>query len=78
MEKKIKEQLDNICRYCEMAHTLQDSDTMLCDKKGLVNAGYHCRNFRYDPLKRVPGKARTVPALEFIPLDELKDQEEKQ
>ena len=26
----------------------------MCIKKGVVPAGYSCRSFKYDPLKRVP------------------------
>jgi len=42
---------------------------MLCEKKGVVDAGYHCRRFCYDPLKRDPGVPRSAPSLEFVPLD---------
>ena len=64
-----KKDLDRLCRCCEFAHALQDEDAMLCEKKGIVNAGYHCRSFRYDPLKRDPGARRAAPQLEYIPLD---------
>lgn len=75
METKQKKNMEKLCRYCELAHTLQDEDTMLCDKKGVVDAGYHCRHFRYDPLKRIPGKIRIVPAMEFVPLETTEDEE---
>ena len=26
----------------------------MCDKKGVMSAGSHCRAFKYDPLKRIP------------------------
>ncbi len=29
-------------------------DQVLCPHKGIVDAGYHCRKFRYTPLKRNP------------------------
>ncbi|MFR4562548.1 MAG: hypothetical protein ACLT5P_15985 [Flavonifractor plautii] len=31
-----------------------DEEQVVCDKKGVMSAGSHCRSFRYDPLKRVP------------------------
>jgi len=70
MEKKQKNSLGKMCRWCELAHCLQDEDTMLCDKKGVVRSDYVCRNFRYDPLKRVPGQAKSIPALQFVPLED--------
>ena len=54
--KKKSPEIDRICKYCELASALNDPDRMLCHKKGIVNAGYSCRAFQYDPLKRDPGK----------------------
>ena len=31
---------------------------MICQKYGVVPAEHHCRKFRYDPLKRVPGRLK--------------------
>ena len=56
-QKKQKPELDKLCKYCELAAPLFNPDEMLCQKRGVVNAGYHCRAFRYDPLKRDPGPA---------------------
>ena len=72
MKTKMKE-LECICRYCENASCLQTESQMLCKKKGVVNAVYTCRAFRYDPLKRDPGKIRSVPPLEFVDLDESEE-----
>ena len=70
MDKKQKNSLEKMCRVCEWAHGLQDEDTMLCEKKGVVQSDYFCRHFRYDPLKRIPGQTKSIAALEYIPLDE--------
>ena len=43
------------CAYCARANEL-DEDTCLCAKRGVVSAGYKCRSFKYDPLRRVPPK----------------------
>ncbi len=62
-QKKQKPELDTLCKYCELALSLHNPDEMLCQKRGVVNAGYHCRAFRYDPLKRDPGPAVKPEAL---------------
>lgn len=31
---------------------------MICQHCGVVPCEHHCRRFRYDPLKRVPGRAK--------------------
>ena len=41
------------CSYCQRGKAVTP-DTVLCKKKGVVEAGGHCRAFQYDPLKRVP------------------------
>lgn len=41
------------CLYCARGTQLKE-DSILCKKKGVVQAGGHCRAFQYDPLKRVP------------------------
>jgi hypothetical protein len=50
------------CRICENAAcVIAGDDTALCEKKGVVAGGYHCRQYRYDPLKREP---HVLPLLE--------------
>lgn len=41
------------CSYCQRGKALE-ADTVLCIKKGIMEAGSSCPSFRYDPLKRVP------------------------
>lgn len=43
------------CVYCVHKSELDDN-TGLCDIRGPVNLNFHCRKFRYDPLKRIPPK----------------------
>ena len=45
--------IDPRCAYCAKGSPLE-KDTVLCPKKGVVNAGSSCRSFKYDPFKRVP------------------------
>ncbi|MBQ3706808.1 MAG: hypothetical protein II889_02765 [Clostridia bacterium] len=69
---KADDRIEKICKYCAAAETLSDPDSMLCRRLGVVKASFCCRRFRYDPLKRTPGRPRkTVPGeeLEFPEID---------
>ncbi len=68
--KKTQPQIDKLCKYCEMASALNDPDTMLCHKRGIVNAGYVCRLFRYDVLKRDPG---ALPRLSLADVSDIQE-----
>jgi len=57
---KRSRELDKACAYCENASVLHDRDFMLCSERGVVSAGYSCRHFSYDPLKRVPMPRRPI------------------
>ena len=48
-----KKEIETRCAYCARGTQLEEQ-TILCKKKGVVEAGGHCRSFQYDPLKRVP------------------------
>ena len=41
------------CTYCEKGSPINERE-VVCPRKGVVPAEFHCRLFRYDPLKRVP------------------------
>ena len=43
------------CSYCKRSAPL-DRETVMCPKRGVMSASDSCRQFRYDPLKRVPPK----------------------
>ena len=48
-----RKEIEPRCAYCQHAAET-GGDTLLCAHKGPVSAAFHCRRFRYDPLKRVP------------------------
>ena len=48
-----QKKIDPRCAYCARARTLSE-EQVVCDKKGVMSVGSHCRSFKYDPLKRVP------------------------
>ena len=47
-------EITKCCALCEKATKLQDVNTVLCRKRGVVSSEYCCAKFSYDPLKRVP------------------------
>jgi molybdenum cofactor biosynthesis enzyme MoaA len=48
------------CEYCKRGRLAADGETVLCLKKGPVDRNFHCRHYKYDILKREPGK-QTLP-----------------
>ncbi|MCQ2407721.1 MAG: hypothetical protein MJ065_04240 [Oscillospiraceae bacterium] len=44
------------CEYCEFGNRSSDGNKVLCTKKGMVDAEFHCPKFQYSPLKRIPVK----------------------
>ncbi len=59
------------CERCLFSAFDSNSDTLLCEKKGLVPRGSSCFRFRYDPLKRAPRVTPDIPkpAAEELTLD---------
>ena len=50
-----RKKIERFCTYCQYAGKI-DKDTMVCQHYGVVPCEHHCRRFRYDPLKRIPGR----------------------
>ena len=48
-----EKKMDPRCAYCQRCAPL-DEESVMCIKRGVVPAGFHCRAFKYDPLKWVP------------------------
>lgn len=68
MKRKLYgENIDKSCGYCEHGKAAPDGETVLCIKKGVVTPDFHCRRFKYDPLKRVPKRRPPLP--EYSPED---------
>lgn len=61
-----RKKIERSCVYC-IYGTKLDEDTILCSKKGMKTVEDKCRKFQYDPLKRVPAKAK---ALDFSKYDD--------
>ncbi len=63
------------CEYCEHGKRSSDGNKVLCTKKGLVNADYHCPKFLYSPLKRIPVKQMKLVGFLEGDYDERSDEE---
>lgn len=54
------------CGYC-LRGTRLDDEQVLCAKKGIRDTDSKCWKFKYDPIKRIPKKAK---ALDFSKYDQ--------
>lgn len=54
-----RKKIERSCAYCAYSTRLEDG-TVLCAKKGFRQEEDSCRRFRYDPLRRVPKKAKAM------------------
>jgi len=59
-----RRKMERYCTYCQFAGKI-DGESMVCQKFGIVPAGHHCRRFRYDPLKRIPGRQKPKEFQQF-------------
>lgn len=50
-----RKKIDRYCTYCQFAGKIDD-ETMVCQFCGIVPSNHRCRRFRYDPLRRIPGR----------------------
>jgi hypothetical protein len=53
MKDVFSKHIDPRCIYCAWSEPLNVKE-VACVKRGVVEAYYRCRSFRYDPFKRVP------------------------
>lgn len=49
---------EKYCQYCVHGKYLEYTDEVFCAKKGFVNKFSKCIKYKYDPIKRMPIKAR--------------------
>ncbi|HIR11378.1 MAG TPA: hypothetical protein IAB30_04185 [Candidatus Fimenecus excrementavium] len=61
MKKKTDaEKIAPKCEYCAYGRLSPDKETVLCEKKGVVERDGHCRKYKYDILKREPRRPRKL------------------
>ena len=63
------------CEYCEHGKRTKDGNKVLCTKKGMVDASFHCPKFTYSPLKRIPVKQMNLVGFLEGDYDEKNDDE---
>ena len=59
-----RKKVQKSCAYCIHGTELADG-SVLCAKKGLRTPEKPCCKFRYDPLRRVPGKQKLPDFTQF-------------
>lgn len=66
--KKTKDP-QKICRFCVNARLLDDTENVLCSKRGVVKESYVCKKYIYDYLKREPSKSAKTEPLEYVDIN---------
>lgn len=51
--KLFRRDIEPRCAYCLRGSRINDRE-VACVRRGVVPAEFHCRGFRYDPLRREP------------------------
>lgn len=49
------------CSHCQFGRLAPDTQSVLCIKRGVMQASSSCKKYRYDPLKRKPRQAPKLP-----------------
>ena len=62
MKKKLlsAEKYPPRCSYCQRGRLSPDGESVLCEKKGVVDKDGSCRAYKYDVMKRKPAKQAPV------------------
>lgn len=56
------------CSYCKHGTSIGE-EQVLCVKRGVVSTYDSCKKFRYNPLKRIPPKMKTINFEKFDETD---------
>ena len=68
MKRFFDKNIEPRCEYCEKGYLSADGKNILFKKKGIVEKGFSCLSFTYDPILRKPKPA--APAiLQYDPED---------
>lgn len=54
MSKFYNKTISPACKYCVHSNILAYSDDTICKYKGVTESDFSCKNYKYDPLKRIP------------------------
>ena len=53
-----RKNIERNCSYCVYSAKIIGSDNIMCSKKDMIPCDQGCKKFKYDPLKRIPVKAK--------------------
>ncbi len=60
MKRFFDKNIEPRCEYCEKGYLSADGKNVLCKKKGVVEKGFSCFSFAYDPILRKPKPSAPV------------------
>ena len=60
LDKLLRKDIEHRCTYCANGTPLANGEKLTCRRHGVVEADFHCRSFRYDPLRRTPPKPAAI------------------
>ena len=49
------------CAYCQFGDLSKEGDQVICEKSGNVKPDFSCKQWVYDPIKRIPRKQYDIP-----------------
>ncbi len=59
-----RKKIERSCSYCVHGVKVEDG-TIICCKRGLRDESDSCWKFRYDPIKRIPFRAKAMDFSQF-------------
>lgn len=54
--------IEPACGYCSHGKPSNEGDKIFCPKMGVTPPHFHCKKYRYDPLRRVPTRQQSLPS----------------
>lgn len=60
LKKLMRKDIEPRCTYCQYGTPLSGGDKLTCRRHGVVAVDFHCRSFRYDPLRRTPPRPAAI------------------
>ena len=55
-----RKDIEKHCAYCKSGSVINEGQ-VICSRRGVGDSADHCRHFCYDPLKRPPRCAISIP-----------------
>ena len=68
MRNPFRKDIEPRCAYCAHGSAVNERE-VACSRRGVVDGSDHCRQFRYDPLRRVPLRPASLDPKAHSPED---------